>query len=187
MQKSVKDIKTRSLSNIAFLKLSFKHRFKHGSSFWPLVIMVTGSKCCINAHCWRTVCASIPVQLPCLLGEINQWRVPVIVAVHSLMINPGHKKCTLLRDRSVFSPGGMQDLQGGTQNCAKILGWGGTQICAKSGGGAQNCRLIQRVHKHLLDTNFLWSTLWYTSRHALCHDTFLCSKKEGVPWFAQKF
>ena len=95
-RKSVKDIKNWSLSNIAFLILSFKHRFKHGSGFWPLVIIVTASKCCVNAHCWGTVCTSTPEQLPCLLGVIDQWRVTVIVAVHSLMINPGNKKCTVL-------------------------------------------------------------------------------------------
>ena len=33
-------LKNWSLSNIAFLILSFKHRFKHGCGFWPLVIMV---------------------------------------------------------------------------------------------------------------------------------------------------
>ena len=32
-RKSVKDIKNKSLSNISFLILSFKHRLKHGSGF----------------------------------------------------------------------------------------------------------------------------------------------------------
>ena len=50
-RKSVKDIKNWSLSNIAFLILSFKHRFKHGSGFWPWSSWYLGTKSCINAHC----------------------------------------------------------------------------------------------------------------------------------------
>ena len=93
-RKSAKDMKNRSPSNIAFLILSFKHRFKHGSGFWPLVIMVP-QHLVLYKHplpkCLGTVCTSIPVQLPCLLGVIDQWRVTVIVAVHSPMINPENK------------------------------------------------------------------------------------------------
>ena len=52
---------------------------------------------------------------------------------------------TNVRDCSVFSFRGVEDLQGDTQICAKTLG-GGTQICSKFGGGYAMLRKIADLY-----------------------------------------